>query len=243
MIIYKTTNKANGKIYIGKDVKNDPSYLGSGILLRKAIQKYGKESFVKEVIEECEDQLALAEREKYWISLLNATDRKIGYNITEGGVGGDTFSNNPNKEAIRNKHRESTRKMMLARGGYLKDKERQIEACKKGNTARTANGYRHSEETKRKLSESLTGREFTEEWKNNISIATKEAMARLDQKELQAKALEGRKKAWEKRDRQRIDRIKDLIKEGKQSGEINKILGVSSPTFCRLLRIAKEELK
>ena len=107
---------------------------------------------------------------------------------------------------------------------------------------RTANGYRHSEETKRKLSESLSGREFTEEWKNNISIATKEAMARIDQKELQAKALEGRKRAWEKRDRQRIDRIKDLIKEGKRSGEINKILEVSPPTFYRLLRIAKKEL-
>lgn len=243
MIVYKTTNLVNGKIYIGKDTKNDSSYLGSGMLLTKAIQKYGKESFVKEILEECKDQLTLAEREKRWISLLNATDRKIGYNITEGGVGGDTFSNNPNKETIRERHREATRKSMLKRGGYLKNKEKQKEACKKGNIVRTANGYKHSEKTKRKLSETLTGRVITDEWKKNISIATKEAMARIDQKELQAKALEGRKRAWEKRDRQRIDKIKDLIKEGKRSSEINKFLEVSPPTFYRLLRIAKEELK
>ena len=45
MIIYKTTNLVNGKIYIGKDSKNNPNYLGSGNLLKKALIKYGKENF------------------------------------------------------------------------------------------------------------------------------------------------------------------------------------------------------
>lgn len=243
MIIYKTTNHVNGKIYIGYDSKNRTlsEYAGSGRLLNFAIEKYGIENFSKEILEYVTED-NWEEREIFWVNEFSSTDRKIGYNITKGGDGGDTFSNNPNKEAIRDKHRESTRKMMLARGGYLKDKEKQIEACKKGNMVRTANGYRHSEETKRKLSESLSGREFTEEWKNNISIATKEAMARIDQKELQAKALEGRKRAWEKRDRQRIDKIKDLLRDGKKSIDMMNILHISPPTFYRLLRIAKEEL-
>jgi hypothetical protein len=47
-IIYKTTNSINGKIYIGKAKFNDPNYLGSGILLAKAIKKYKRESFIKE---------------------------------------------------------------------------------------------------------------------------------------------------------------------------------------------------
>ena len=42
MVIYKTTNLINGKIYIGKDVRNLNCYLGSGKLLKKAIEKYGK---------------------------------------------------------------------------------------------------------------------------------------------------------------------------------------------------------
>ena len=41
MIIYKTTNLINGKFYIGKDSKNDPNYLGSGKILKKAFKKYG----------------------------------------------------------------------------------------------------------------------------------------------------------------------------------------------------------
>jgi len=52
MIIYKTTNTINGKIYIGKDVKNDPNYIGSGLYIKNAIKKYGKEHFKKETIED-----------------------------------------------------------------------------------------------------------------------------------------------------------------------------------------------
>lgn len=39
MIIYKTTNLINNKVYIGKDSKNKPSYYGGGILLKKSIKK------------------------------------------------------------------------------------------------------------------------------------------------------------------------------------------------------------
>lgn len=42
MIIYKTTNLINNKIYIGQDKNNNPKYLGSGDLLKKAIKKYEK---------------------------------------------------------------------------------------------------------------------------------------------------------------------------------------------------------
>lgn len=39
MIIYKTTNLINNKIYIGQDSKNNPEYLGSGLKLLKALIK------------------------------------------------------------------------------------------------------------------------------------------------------------------------------------------------------------
>ena len=51
-LIYKTENKINGKIYIGKHITNTigDNYLGSGIYLLNAIKKYGKENFKKRYI-------------------------------------------------------------------------------------------------------------------------------------------------------------------------------------------------
>lgn len=103
MVIYKTTNLVNGKIYIGQDSKNNPEYLGSGTLVRLAIKKYGKENFEKEILEECDNLEILNEREIFWIKELNSIDKIIGYNIHEGGSGGDNFKNNPNLEVIRKK--------------------------------------------------------------------------------------------------------------------------------------------
>lgn len=43
--IYKTTNLINGKIYIGKRSHENPEkdkYMGSGTVLRKAFNKYGR---------------------------------------------------------------------------------------------------------------------------------------------------------------------------------------------------------
>lgn len=60
--IYITTNLLNGKCYLGqrkvpqgKTIEND-AYLGSGTLLLKAIKKYGKENFAKEIIHVCKTQ-------------------------------------------------------------------------------------------------------------------------------------------------------------------------------------------
>lgn len=53
-VIYLTENLGNGKIYIGSDTKNqghgDPEYLGSGILIVKSIEKYGRENFKKTIL-------------------------------------------------------------------------------------------------------------------------------------------------------------------------------------------------
>jgi group I intron endonuclease len=93
MIIYKTTNLVNGKYYVGKDEKNNPEYLGSGLLLNKAIKKYGIENFKKEILESCVTRKELNEREIHWIKELEAIEK--GYNIALGGSGGDTYTNNP----------------------------------------------------------------------------------------------------------------------------------------------------
>jgi group I intron endonuclease len=88
MHIYKTTNKITGKFYIGKEVGYKTYYLGSGKLLLQAIEKHGKENFIKETLEHCNSVEQLNEREIYWINKLNALGNQ-GYNMAAGGSGGD----------------------------------------------------------------------------------------------------------------------------------------------------------
>lgn len=93
--IYKITNKINGKIYIGKTERENPEIRWQEHLrhankldlpLYRAINKYGKENFCFEVIEQC-NNFQLDEREIYWIAYHNSYGEK-GYNCTGGGEGG-----------------------------------------------------------------------------------------------------------------------------------------------------------
>jgi hypothetical protein len=138
MEIYKITNLLNSKIYIGKDVSSDPKYYGSGVIINNAIKKYGIENFLKEVIDTATTKKELSEKEKYWISHYNSTNREIGYNISNGGDGGDTISNNPNRDIINRKVSESS--------------------FTKGKTYEEAYGTEKALEYKKKLSESNKNR-------------------------------------------------------------------------------------
>lgn len=66
-------------------------------MITKAIKKYGKENFKKEIIEYCNTKKELDEREKYWIKYFKSDDRNIGYNIVAGGQGGYICENCPEK--------------------------------------------------------------------------------------------------------------------------------------------------
>lgn len=159
MYIYKTTNKITGKIYIGKriaSISDSVSYIGSGKILKCAIEKYGRKNFNKEIIEECNSLTELNIREIFWIGEFNSTDRNIGYNITKGGNGGDVFTNNPNKQLIREK-------ISKIRKGHIVSSEtrRKIGLANKGKSHIAWNkgltGI-YSEETLLKIKESLKGR-------------------------------------------------------------------------------------
>lgn len=84
--IYKTTNLINNKIYVGqhKAKQFEPEkYIGSEKLLKKAINKYGKINFICELIEECNSEQELNEKEIYWISFYSSN--VMEYNISSGG--------------------------------------------------------------------------------------------------------------------------------------------------------------
>lgn len=99
MIIYKTTNLMTGDFYIGKDSKNNPKYLGSGLILKRAIKKYGVISFTKDILEYCTID-NINEREIYWIDLFRNKYPYLIYNIGKGGIGGDNWTNHPEKNRL-----------------------------------------------------------------------------------------------------------------------------------------------
>ena len=99
--IYKTINCTNNKIYIGQKKSSRflaEKYLGSGIRLKSAIQHYGAENFKVELIDIAETKTELDDKEIYWISKLNSQCPDIGYNISNGGDGGDNFTHHSEEE-------------------------------------------------------------------------------------------------------------------------------------------------
>jgi len=140
MIIYKTTNLINGKIYIGKYKGKNKNYLGSGTLFKKALEKYGKENFSREVIEDdIVDDKYLCEREVYWIAFYNSTNLDIGYNLTIGGNGVIDLTG------------EIGKKISLGRTGVrLSEESKKILSL-------AHMGIRQTEETKNKISISSSG--------------------------------------------------------------------------------------
>ncbi len=95
--VFKTTF-LNGKIYIGQTVgrvyqnqngsmkQGNLGYFGSGKIMKNAVNKYGKESLVREILIFCSSQKALDKYEKVLTLKFKSTNFKIGYNIVKGSV-------------------------------------------------------------------------------------------------------------------------------------------------------------
>ncbi len=92
-ILYKTTNKVNGKYYIGihRTDNIDDGYMGSGKLLRSAIKKYGIENFDREIIKYCNSLEELVDEERKIVNEDFVLDKST-YNMEIGGSGGKVWT-------------------------------------------------------------------------------------------------------------------------------------------------------
>lgn len=164
-IVYKTTNLVNEKFYIGKHKQtclDFDGYLGSGNILKKAIEKYGKENFVRETIAvfECEKECYLKEKEilkEYW-------QNDNCYNLESGGRGGKTVSD---------ESRERMSKSALKRGSHGPHTEETKRKMSERHNSLGMTGKKHSEETKRKMREKAMGRKHTAESRSKMSASKK----------------------------------------------------------------------
>ena len=147
-LVYKHTNKINGKVYIGQTSKtieersghNGNNYTHSS-LFYSAICKYGWENFFHEVLEDNLTSDEASEREKYYIKLYRSNEREYGYNLTSGG------------EKQKELSPISREKMSLAKKGKPLSKEHRENISKAITGDRNPNyGKKCSNETKQKIS-------------------------------------------------------------------------------------------
>lgn len=175
--IYQITNLINSKTYIGKHITKDinDSYMGSGKLLRAAINKYGIENFKKQILYvfETEDEMNSKERELVTEEFCLREDT---YNLCVGGHGGFSYINrsginvdiieqrkiNPSiitKAAVNGGRRKKW--LMENDNGHRQESIKKIsQGLKKYYKTKEGHflGKTHSKETKKKMSESKKGK-------------------------------------------------------------------------------------
>jgi group I intron endonuclease len=170
-ILYKTTNLINGKIYVGvhklADTSKSRNYIGSGLSLKSAIEKYGKKNFTRATLAEFNsiENAYIAEAE---LVTQEFVDRSDTYNISLGGRGGGIQTpemrakNSASKKG--RKYSEEHRKKM---SDYQKSRSKEDRA----KVGATQKGKIISLETRAKIGAASRGRKHTPESKAKMSIA------------------------------------------------------------------------
>ena len=104
--IYRTTNLINGRYYLGMHSTNrlDDGYLGSGKRLYYELNKYGRDNFKFEILEQFDSREQLVQAE---IDLITEQDVKDPncLNLKQGGSGGFTEQNKVKGRLAANKAR------------------------------------------------------------------------------------------------------------------------------------------
>jgi hypothetical protein len=143
-IVYKTTNLINNHYYLGVHKQDDISfdgYYGSGVGLKRAIQKYGKHNFNRETLFSFVDlELAYKKEKEILSSIYNLPEC---YNMRPGGRG------------IRGKicfHTPEWRKKVSAANKGKKRSKDVIDEIKKRDRS-----YMKTNEYKNKMSEAKKG--------------------------------------------------------------------------------------
>lgn len=165
--IYETTNLVNGTKYIGLSSKKefDESYLGSGLILIKAVKKYGRENFKVKPLEYHYSKQSLIDAERRVIKERKANISDKYYNICEGGQWGNVVS-----------------------GMSKERKEVMSEKISKKRKAWFNNNPEQRELYAKRMSEMASGKKLSEEDKARLQKAQKED--RINNPEKYKKAIE-----------------------------------------------------
>lgn len=263
----------NNKKYIGisqnykKRWRNGNGYKGNDYFY-KAIQKYGWDNFEHIIVAE---NLSLEEASKIEVDLIakyKSNNRDYGYNRAEGGKVNRGYKlSDETRKKLSESHKgipssakgkklppERNAKLQEGRRKYFEQHEyvspmkgkhhseetkRKMSNSHKGKFARENNpnyGKHLSEEHKRKISESAKGREFSEEHKKHLSESLKGRKFSQEHKELLRKNNE---KKFKKITQKTLDN--ETIKTWDSIAEASRNLGIDRYDISRCAGLNKRD--
>jgi len=165
MVIYITTHTTTNKKYIGKDKNNNPRYFGSGVNIKKIIKSEGVINLKREILEYCSDVGHMVEREIYWLEkynvksnpqFLNKTNKAFGNSgQTEEGKIKISQALKGKKQSIKTRKLKSNSLKNYWMNISLEEREERGSKTKIGRVEN--GGYKHTEETKNKISYAKKG--------------------------------------------------------------------------------------
>jgi hypothetical protein len=160
--IYKTTCNVTGKWYVGMHSTSnlDDGYMGSGKILRYSIRKHGEDAHTKEILEYCNSREELVLREIEIVNKVLISDG-LCINLKEGGDGGFT----PEQQKLNVIKSNEKQKLLREDIEWVNKKAKKLsESHKKvyenGRVKKQVidwTGKKHSEETKKLISEQRKG--------------------------------------------------------------------------------------
>jgi hypothetical protein len=168
--MYEIRNLLDGKIYVGvhKTKNLNDGYMGSGALLKKAIEEYGIENFKKTILEWFSSSEEMFQREKEVVNQ-DFLLREDVYNLIQGGKGGFEWINSSDLPKMKGKrHSEETKKLLREKMQGRKNPDAWIidrnlleeeafkKMCSKGGKAQK--GKLKSSEHKAKISAAMKAR-------------------------------------------------------------------------------------
>ena len=173
--IYLITNTENIKKYVGITKfsleERFSQHIKRGFILTEAIQKYGYQNFSIDLIEEVESAERAYELEQYYIKEYN-TKAPNGYNLTDGGDGifGWEVTEEYRQECSeRVKHLHKEKKVGMYGKKHSDETKRKMSEASKGKSKPWLIGRKLSPETIERLRQINLGRVSSEETRKKIS--------------------------------------------------------------------------
>ena len=216
--IYKIRNILNSKIYIGRSLNIEKRFrehkhaekakVPHPYPIARAINKYGIDNFEFMIIEVVTDYLKLDGRELYWIKYYKSNDPSYGYNIrvdcrTNKGFKHSKETKDKLSEITKEQWKNQEFRKIVSESAKKRFKnpefrDKMLKAAKAkpsyGNT-----GHKHSEETKKKMSNKKKGKpiwnkgkKMSDEYRQKCSDGNKKSMTK-ERREKISKSRKGKK--------------------------------------------------